>query len=111
MIAAIQIIIDVHFPVALQSVDAAIEVAQLFCQLQRCDEAWNAAKKAGQRTSVRIEIHKYKILPSIHAKGDQPARSALEITHAVELNRAFQHAVDPVRPSVRGATKLFCATL
>src|ERR1700676_2087416 len=92
-------------------VDATLEVVQFFCQWQRCDDGWNAAKKAGQRTSVRIEIHKYKIFPGIHVNGHQAVRRALEIAHAVEFDHPFQRAVDPVGPTVIRATKLFRATL
>src|ERR1700732_3500061 len=100
VVAAIQIIIDVHFPVALQSVDAAIEVVQFFCQLQWRDDGWNASKKIGQRTSVRIEIHKYKILPGVHLYGHQAVSRTVEIADAVELNHPFQRTVDPISPPV-----------
>ena len=45
VIAAVEIVVDVDFPVAIEGVDAAIEVLELLGELQRGDEFRNGAEE------------------------------------------------------------------
>jgi len=111
VIAAVEIVIDVDFPVAIEGVDAVIEVTELLGELQRGDEFRNGAEEFAKRDGLGIEIDEDEIFPGVDGDGDEAILRAIEIADAVELDHAFESAVDTVGPAVVGAAKLFGAAV
>lgn len=89
VIAAVEIIVDVHFPVAVERVDAAIEEVQFFGEFQRRDEYGNFAEKFCQRRGLAIEIDENKIFPGVDAHGNESVIGAIEIADALEFHHSF----------------------
>ena len=111
VVAAIEIIVDVHFPVAMKGVDAAIEIMKFFRELQRGDESRHGAKKIAQRRGVRVEIHEDEVFPRIDEDRDEAIVCAIEIADALELDHAFEGAVDAIGPAMIRTAELLRATL
>ena len=106
VIAAVEIVVDVDFPVAIEGVDAAIEVLELLRELQRGDEFRDGAEEFAKRGGLGIEIDEDEIFPGVDANGDEAILRAVEIANTVELEHAFEGAVDAVGPAVIGTAKL-----
>src|SRR5260370_1317768 len=106
VIAAVEIVVDVDLPVAIEGIDAAIEVLQLLRELQRGDEFRNGAEEFAKRGGLGIEIDENEIFPGVDADGDEAILRAIEIADSIELDQAFEGAVDGVGPAVIGAAKL-----
>jgi hypothetical protein len=111
VIAAVEIVVDVDLPVAIQGIDAAIEVSELLRELQRGDEFRNGAEEFAKRGGLGIEIDEDEIFPGVYGDGDKTILRAIEIADAVEFDHAFEGAVDAVGPAVIGAAKLFGAAV
>jgi len=111
VVAAVEIIVDVDLPVAIQRIDAAIEVVELFCELKRGNEFGDGIEEFLERHGFAVEIDEDEILPGVEADGDEAVVGAIEIADAVELDHAFEGAVDAVGPAVIGAAKLFGAAV
>ncbi len=111
VIAAVEIVVDVDFPVAIESVDAAIEVLELLRELQRGDEFRNGAEEFAKWGGLGIEIDEDEIFPSVDTDGGKTILRAIEIADPLELDHAFEGAVDAVGPAVIGAAKLFGAAV
>jgi hypothetical protein len=106
VVAAVEIVVDVNFPVAIEGVDAAIEVLELLGELQRSDEFRNGGEEFAKRGGLGIEIDEDEIFPGVDGDGDEAILRAIEVADAVELDHAFEGAVDTVGPAVIGAAKL-----
>jgi hypothetical protein len=100
VVPAVQIIVHIHFPVALQCVNTPVEKLHLFRQFERGNDSWNFSEKVLKRPSLPVQIHKNKILPSIHFHRHKPVLCAVEIAHALELQHTLEHSIDSVRPAV-----------
>src|ERR1700682_3788025 len=111
VVAAVEIIVDVDFPIAIERVDAAIEVLQFFRELQRRDEFWNGAEELAKRRGLRIEIGEEGIFPGFGADSDESVLRAVEIADTVEFDHALERAINAVGPAVIGAAKLFSAAV
>ena len=107
VIAAVEIVVDVDFPVAIKRVDAAVEEMKFFGQFKRGDELRDYAERIAQGHGMAVEIDKHEIFPSVHANRDQTVVCAVEVADAVKLDHAFQRAIDSVGPAVVGAAKCF----
>jgi len=64
-----------------------------------------------QRHRFAVEVDEDEIFPGVDADGDEAVVSAIEIADAIELDHAFESAVDAVSPAVIGAAKLFGAAV
>ena len=64
-----------------------------------------------ERHGFAVEIDEDEIFPGVDADGDEAVVGAIEIADAVELDHAFEGAVDAVGPAVVGAAKLFGAAV
>jgi len=111
VVAAVEIVVQVDFPVAIQRVDAAVEIFHFFGELQRGDDFRNPAEKILQRRGAPVQIHEHKILPGVHLDGNEAIFRAVEIADAFKLDHTFESAIDSVGPAVVGAAELFRAAL
>lgn len=105
VIAAVEVIIDVDFPVAVEVVRATLEKTQRI-QPQRSDAFNEAGKKMRKRFHLRMQIHEYKILPSFDSDGDESVLSAIKVADAVKVRCSFERAIDTVGPAVIGAAEI-----
>src|SRR5271167_4328484 len=63
VVAAIQIIVDVDFPIAIQRVDAAVEIMEVFREFERRDKFRHLTEKFLKWPCGSVEIHEDKLLP------------------------------------------------
>src|ERR1019366_4318214 len=99
VISTIQIVIDKHFPVTVDVVVLTRKVMEI-TQSQRSHPLHNSAKKRRQRSRLRIQIHKHKLLPSLYLHRNQPVVLAVKVLHPVELRHPLERPIQPVIPSV-----------
>jgi hypothetical protein len=111
VVTAVEIIVHVDFPVAVQRVDPAIEVVELFGELERRDEFGNFAEKFPEGSGSAIEIDEDEIFPNVYAHGNKAVIGAIEIADALELDHALQDAIVAVGPAMIGAAELFGTTV
>jgi len=79
VVAAIEIIVHIHFPVAVQCVNAAIKEVELFAELERRDEFGNFAEEFLKRRGVALEIDEEEILPGVRRTGIRPLSARLKL--------------------------------
>ena len=101
VVAAVEVVIDEHFPVAVDVVGAAVEVME-FADAERGHAFDQPAEKFGERDRLVVEVDEDEALPGFDPNGDQAILCAVEILHAFELGHAFQGTVEAVVPSVIG---------
>jgi len=111
VIAAVEIVVDVDFPVAIQGIGAAIEVSELLRELQWGNEFRDGGEELAQRRGLRIEIDEDEIFPGVDVDRHETILRAVEIADTVEFDHAFQGSVDAVGPAMIGAAKLFGAAV
>src|SRR6266404_4829639 len=111
VIAAVEVVVDVDLPVAMERVDPAVEVAQLFRELQGSDEFGNGAEERAKRYGLRSKIDEDEIFPGVDADGHESVLRAVEIADAVEFDHALEGAVYAVGPTVIGTAKLLGAAV
>jgi len=111
VIAAVEIVVDINFPIALQRVNAAIEEFEFLDELERRDEFGNFAEKILERCGFAVQINADKIFPSVDGDGDETVFGAIEIADAVEFDHAFERAVGAVSPAVIRAAEILGAAL
>src|ERR1700678_3685409 len=99
MVAAVKVVIDKYFPVAVDVESAAIEIMKL-ADAERRHALYQPAQKLAQGPSLRIEIHEDKNLPSFDSDRNKAILCAVEIPHTIELRHAFQGAVQSVLPAM-----------
>ena len=110
VVASIEVVVHVNLPVAIQRVDAAIEILERFGELQRRNEFGDFAQKFPQGSGSPVEIYENEIFPGVHAHRDQAIVGAFEIANSLELDHAFQTAVVAVRPAMIRAPEILRAT-
>ena len=110
VVTAIEIIVHVNFPVAIEGVDAAIEVVDLFGELQGSSECGDSAEEFEEGRGLAIEIDEQEVFPDVEAHGNEAVIGAVEIADALEFDHALEGAIVAVGPAVVGAAKLFRAT-
>src|SRR5579875_2661694 len=77
VIAAIEIVIHIYFPVAIEIVDAALEKMEI-AQLERLYTSGQPTQKIAQRFREIVEVHENKIFPRIHARRHQANLRAIK---------------------------------
>ncbi len=70
VVAAIKVVVHVDLPVAIQGVDAAIEVLERFGELQWRNEFGDFAQKFPQGRGSPVEIYENEIFPCVQANRD-----------------------------------------
>jgi hypothetical protein len=111
VVAAIEVVVHVNLPIAVERVDAAIKVVELPGELERGGEIGNFAKEFVEGRSLAFEIGEEEILPDVQAHGNEAVIGAIEIADALELDHALEGAIVAVGPAMIGAAKLFGATV
>ena len=69
VVSAVEVVIDVDLPVAMDVVTSAVEVVQ-FADVKGRDPINQSAKKFLERRRLWIEIHKDKAFPGLDADRD-----------------------------------------
>ena len=110
VIAAVEIIVHVHFPIALQRVDAATEILEFLGQLERRDQFRNFAEKILQRAGFAVEIDEDKIFPYIHFDGNEAVFRAVKIADSFKFDHTFERAIVAISPAVIRAAEILGAT-
>jgi len=110
VVTAIEIIVHVNFPVAIEGVDSAIEAVELFGELQRSSECGNFAEEIEEGRGLAIEIDEEEVFPDVEAHGNEAVIGAVEIADAFKFHHALEGAIVAVGPAVVRAAKLLCAT-
>src|SRR6202022_1137320 len=102
-VIALEIVVDVYLPVAVQlpvlaageAVSAVVALAQVVEQL--------GAEVVAKRDGVIAQVHEHEIVPRLHAKLRKAEVRAIEALDAFHLRRREQPAIETVRPSVIAA--------
>src|SRR5205823_9016730 len=111
VVAAVEIVVDINFPITLQRIDVAIEEFKFPGELERRNELGNSAEKILERTGFAVEIDVDEIFPGVDGDGDEAVFGAVEIAYAVEFDHTFERAVVAVGPPVVGAAEILGAAL
>src|SRR5512133_1315137 len=69
-VIALEVIVDVGFPVAIHVVSAALEELHVL-EGESLGLLRKLTEALGQRPSLRIKVHKYKVEPFLTADGDK----------------------------------------
>src|SRR5262245_2234865 len=106
VVAAVQIIIDKNFPVAVDRIAPAVHPAEgVESQfLHSTDQI--RAKKALERRSLTIELHKNPVLPDSRLDRRQTIRRAIEAADAGEIRGPAKGPFERVGPAVIRTTKI-----
>jgi len=111
VVAAVEIVVHIDLPIALQRVDTTVEEFKFPAELKRCNEFGNFAEKILERTGFAVEIDVDEIFPSVDGDRDESVFGAIEIADAVKFDHTFERAVVTVGPSVIGAAEILGAAL
>jgi len=109
VITAVEVIVDVDLPVAIQRINAAIEVVKFFGEIEGRDERRNFAEKFSEWRGFAIEIDEDEIFPGVDADGDKAMVFAIKIADAFKFDHALEHTVVAVGPAMVGAAELLRA--
>lgn len=109
VIAAVEVVVHIDFPVAIEGVDAAIEIVELFGKLQRGGERGDFAEKFREGRGLAVEIDEEEVFPVVEAHGNEAVIGAVEIADAFEFHHALEGAIVAVGPAVIRAAELFRA--
>src|SRR5438270_10016149 len=99
VISAVEIVIDIHLPIAMNIVRSAIEIMQ-FADAEGRDALHQAAQKFLQGRGIGIKVHEDKAFPGLNANWKQPVLSTIKIQNAFEFRHAFQRSIQPIFPTV-----------
>ena len=105
VIAAIEIVIDEHLPIALDSVGAALEKLKL-SELEGPYALDQAAEKDVEAGQGRVEVHPDELFPRLHPSLHEAVLALLEVGDTVKIRYAFQRAVEPISPAVVGTAEV-----
>src|SRR6516164_6599829 len=99
MVSAVQVVVDVDLPVAVNVVSAAIKELQP-ADPERRNALHDSPEKFVQRRSFRIEVHEYETLPHFDSDRHKAVVRAAEVLHAFELGHAFERTIQTILPTV-----------
>ena len=103
-VVALEIVVDVHLPVAIDDVISALDGLQAF-ELEAASLFGNFAEIGGKRFGVRIEVDEDELLPGFQAQRKHAHGAAVEEFDAFDVRRADEAAVERVRPAMIAAAK------
>ena len=110
-VVALEIIVDVDLPVAIDDVVAALDGLQAF-ELEAAGLFGNFAEIGRERLGVLIEIDEDELLPDFERQRDHAHGAAVEELDAFNIRRADQTAIERVGPAMIAATKdIFAAAV
>src|SRR5579885_2985241 len=107
VVSTVEVIVDVHLPVAMDIITAAIEIMQL-ADAKRSNTSHHPAKEFIQRYCILIEIDEYETLPGFDADWEQSVLRSFEIFDTLKLRHSLQRSVQTVLPSVIGTLQNLC---
>src|SRR5690349_17773549 len=108
-VVALEIVVDVNLPIAVDHVVAALGEFQTF-ELEAAHLLGNLSQAGGERLGVEIEIHKDKLAPGFAAQRHHAHGAAVEEFDAIDVRRANQAAVERVGPAmILAAQNVFAA--
>jgi hypothetical protein len=108
VIAAIEIIIDEDFPVAVKRVTAALEPVQLFKVQAFKTVKEILAEKIFERWISGHELGEHPIVPDRSLYREKSGVGAVEILHAAEFRRENERALQIISPTMIGTAEIFC---
>src|SRR6516164_2450139 len=106
---ALEVIVDVHLPVAIDVIIVAFGEGQAF-EWKSARKLRNIAKIIGKRKSAAIEIHKNELLPGFATHRNHTHGAAIEQFDAIDFGSADEAPIERVGPSVVSAIQHASAT-
>src|SRR5579871_5457887 len=104
VVAAIEVIVDKHFPIAGNVIDAGREIMQ-FADPQWGNSLDESSEETVQRTGIGIEVDDYKVFPTFCFHRQQAVLLTVKAFHSIELGHAFESAIQPIVPPVIGTVQ------
>src|SRR5213082_541948 len=98
-VVALEIIVDVNLPVAVDDVIAALREVQAL-ELEAVGLLRDLPQVGGKRLGLKIEIDKNELAPSFAAQRHHAHGGAIEKLDAIDVRRTNQAAVEGVGPAV-----------
>src|SRR6267378_3773345 len=98
-VVALEVVIYVDFPVAINDVVAALRELQSL-ELETSRLLWNLPQEGGKRRGLGVEIHEDELAPSFAAERHHAHVAAVEKLDAFDVRRSNQAAVQCVGPAV-----------
>src|SRR5258708_6791649 len=99
VVAAVEVIVDEDFPVAIDVVSPAVEVIQL-ADAKRSNSLDQAAEEFREWSGVVVEIDEDEALPGFNPNRNEAVLRAVEILDALEFGHALQRTIEPIIPAV-----------
>ena len=103
VVAAVQVVVDEHLPVARQRVLAALEEPET---LERSHLSGQRGQPLSQRRRRRPEVHEHQRPPAVHVHRDQSLLLPAKVLDALELRKAAQLTPEIVGPPVVATAQL-----
>jgi len=108
-VVALEIVVNVNLPVAIDDVVAALSKLQAL-ELEPLCLLGNLAKIRRERLGFQIEIHEDEVFPSFAAKWNHAHGAAVEELDALDVRCADEAAVQSVGPAmILAAQNIFAA--
>src|SRR6267142_3456786 len=98
-VIALEVVIYVNFPVAIDDVVAALRELQSL-ELEASRLLWNLPQVGGKRLGLGVEIHEDELAPSFAAQRHHAHGATVEEFDAFDVRRSNQAAVQCVGPAV-----------
>src|SRR5215471_12305698 len=102
VISAVEIVIDIHLPVTVDVVSAALEKMKV-ADAERSDSLHQTAQEFAQRSRIGIEVNEDKALPGFNTNRQQSVFRTVEVLNALELRHALERAIESIFPAMVGA--------
>src|SRR6266478_5940552 len=99
VVTAVEVVVDKHFPVAMDVVSAPVKVAQ-FADAEGRDALDETAKKFGERRRLVVQVDEDEALPGFDPDRDEAVLRKIKILDAFELRHPLQGAIEAVVPAV-----------
>src|SRR5262249_7917857 len=99
VISAIEIVVDEHFPVAVNVIASTLEEMEFF-DAKRSHALDQPAEKLLQRRCIRIEVHEHKAFPRLDANRQQTVLRPVELFHPFKFRHAFERTIQTVLPAM-----------
>ena len=99
VVAAVQVVVDEHLPVAVEHIPPALDPLQRR-QPKRRDARNQVGAEERVERSTGIDADENPRLPHADRQRHQPVRGAVEVAHAGEVGRPLELAAQRVGPPV-----------
>src|SRR5208282_5775591 len=103
-VVALEIVVDVNLPVAVDHIVAALDGLQAF-ELEAAGLFGNLAEGDEKRLGVWIEVDEDELLPSFQPQRHHAHGAAVEELDAFDVGRADEAAIERVSPAVVAAAE------